>query len=430
MDNSNSVNCHSFAHLTKEVLLQVLRQLSQQDRIGHCAATCSVLHAAAGQATEEVAYTGEIRQQQADALAAWLTRNSSTTLRQLCLGTGTGGLAVPVTVSLPWQSLRQLTSLTVRGVTVEQADCSGLGQLSLLQRVSLEELGVPTPSSVAVAAYSAVLGSELGQLVQLTELSLSVRAQHVLGGAVLAGVSNLRRLQSLNLRKIGSKECPARFQNLPKTLTALQLDWACVDDPRGGFQDTVGMLPQLQQLQVVHLSCFGDGLDAADFAALTASSCLTSLVLMSCVVSTKAARHMFRPGQLLPHLQQINISAAALADHGDLEVALDGIRELSLLVRAGEMQRIVDSCPVLRSLGTLRVAVNLHDYELLPLLQLSALTDLSIGGAGCTDTVAEIVLANMTGEAIALHVVLICTCILLVCIYHGISVLCSEMCNT
>jgi hypothetical protein len=94
------------------------------------------------------------------------------------------------------------------------------------------------------------------------------------------------------------------------------------------------------------------------------------------------------------------------------------------------MQRIVDSCPVLRSLGTLRVAVNLHDYELLPLLQLSALTDLSIGGAGCTDTVAEIVLANMTGEAIALHVVLICTCILLVCIYHGISVLCSEMCNT
>jgi hypothetical protein len=68
-----------------------------------------------------------------------------------------------------------------------------------------------------------------------------------------------------------------------------------------------------------------------------------------------------------------------------------------LLVEADDAQRIVDSCPALQSLGTLRVAAGLLHAQLLPLVLLSALPELSVGGAGCTDAVAELVLANMTG---------------------------------
>jgi hypothetical protein len=352
---------------------------------------------------------------------------------------------------------------------MEAADCSsssgsssssssswgGLTQLTLLQQLHLEGLHTPEDNSFDMAAYTAALGCALQQLVQLTELSLSSGSNPQLGGAVLAGASNLSRLQRLQLRYVGSDECPVQSQYLPSSLTALHLDYVIPSSAPDGssssssdstwqlpalqeltmdeaeipltvllhqsqlqylrcsaemeeFGNLHAALPHLQQLQTLHLTYFG-GEDvgahvaAEEFASVTASSRLTSLVLVDCVAPAGAARHMFGAGRLLPHLQQLSLTDSEFSETplsmGEPVVpnVLNSFSNLSLLVEAGDAQRIVDSCPALQSLGALHVAAGLPHAQLLPLVRLSALTELSIGGAGCTDAVAELVLANMTG---------------------------------
>jgi hypothetical protein len=451
--SNSSSRSSSLLHLPQEVLLQVLRKLTPQDRIGNCAATCRALLAAARHATQEVQLCRDaVSQQQADALVAWLAKHRSSLLRHLLLRSECidGG---PVTLHMPWQRLSQLTSLSLQGVSMEWPTCSssvssssswrGLSQLSLLQRLHLDQLHSTESNAMTGAAYTAALGSALTQLVQLTELSLSA-ASPWLGGAVLAGASNLSRLKSLELKNIGS---PVQFQRLPSSLTSLELlnvivtttsgsssssgsSWQLpelqqllVQDcelhvetlpqmpqlqhltwdekiTEGSFDLLEITLPHLQQLQTLYLAYIYYSAGPAAFSAMTASSNLTSLVLVSCDVPAGAARHMFGAGRLLPHLQQLNIThnelqPGALSDGA--RDALDTIKDWSLLVEAGDVQRIVDSCPALQSLGTLRVAGG-SDDELLPLSQLSALTELSLSGIGWGHTVdATDVLAKMTG---------------------------------
>jgi hypothetical protein len=79
---------------------------------------------------------------------------------------------------------------------------------------------------------------------------------------------------------------------------------------------------------------------------------------------------MFGAGRLLLHLQQLNITGSDIlptAPPGGGFDALKTLREWSLLVWASDVQRIVDSCPALQSLGTLRVAYRLPHAQLLPL---------------------------------------------------------------
>jgi hypothetical protein len=356
---SSSSSSSSLARLPREVLLQVLRQLPQQDRICSCAATCRSLLTAAGQATQEVqlCHTGasdddEVSQQQADALAAWLTKYSSSSLQAVRLHTsiytytGFSTSRTPVTLRLPWQQLGHLTSLSLRGIVIEATDCSssssswkGLSQLPLLQQLHLEELHQPKEITFDVAAYTAALGCALQQLVQLTELSLSTDCLW-LDGAVLAGASNLTRLQSLKLEGIGSKECPVQFQYLPSSLTVLHLvdvvTSSAPDSSNNSSSDSTWQLPALKQLTIVdcvanptvlllrlpqlqhltwddengkgslhlmemmkdlphlhtlHLACFYNSAGAAEFASVTASSHLTSLVLVSCDVPAAAQLH-------------------------------------------------------------------------------------------------------------------------------------------
>jgi hypothetical protein len=84
----------SLARLPQEVLLQVLRQLPQQDCLCGCAATCRSLLKAAAQATQKVqlchpgiSADDAISQQQADALVAWLKKHSGSSLQEVCLHT-------------------------------------------------------------------------------------------------------------------------------------------------------------------------------------------------------------------------------------------------------------------------------------------------------------------------------------------------------
>jgi hypothetical protein len=166
--SSRSTNSTSLENLPQEVLLQVLQQLPQQDRIGACSLTCKALHTAAGPATEEVQLSPkQLSQQQADALVAWLTKHSSRALSKFCLDSSErfGFTKAAVTLCLPWQQLDQLTSLILRSVTIQQADCcsssswSGLSQLSLLQRLVLEKLGMPEGSTFNASDYAASLGA-------------------------------------------------------------------------------------------------------------------------------------------------------------------------------------------------------------------------------------------------------------------------------
>jgi hypothetical protein len=104
---------------------------------------------------------------------------------------------------------------------------------------------------MAKATYPAALGYALQQLVQLTELSLSTGSLW-LDGAVLAGSSNLSRLQSLKLNGVGSEECPVQFQYLPSSLTALHLTSVVIssapDGSSSSSSDSTWQLLALKQL--------------------------------------------------------------------------------------------------------------------------------------------------------------------------------------
>jgi hypothetical protein len=134
---TSSSSSSSLAHLPQEVLLQVLRQLPQQDRLCSCAATCRSMLTAAGQATQEVQLcrpgrSDAVGQQQADALVAWLTKHSSSSLQEMRLHTHK--YSSPVTLRLPWQQLSHLTSLSLGGIR-----CNRLQQQRQQQQQQLEE---------------------------------------------------------------------------------------------------------------------------------------------------------------------------------------------------------------------------------------------------------------------------------------------------
>jgi hypothetical protein len=72
----------------------------------------------------------------------------------------------------------------------------------------------------------------------------------------------------------------------------------------------------------------------------------------------------------------------------------------NLLFGPGDAQRLVDCCPALQELGCVALSADADSSSLLPLLQLSRLTSLVIGGTMCGDADAEL-LARFTGELTA-----------------------------
>jgi hypothetical protein len=175
---------------------------------------------------------------------------------------------------------------------------------------------------------------------------------------------------------------PPTYQRMPNKLAAVQ---------------------QLQQLRRLELREVSEIASAADYAALTASSQLQALVLLDCGMAATAAEHMFTAGRSLPHPTQLWVSPdrfwPAMADLADawLEHAAD-LRDCSLVVGPANIGRLVACCPALQGLGTLVLEDGCVASDLAPLLQLTALSWLDIGGPGC-DNAATQVLAAMTGEA-------------------------------
>jgi hypothetical protein len=279
-----------------------------------------------------------------------------------------------------------------------------------------------------------------------------------LEGSALSLASRLSQLQHLQLAYVGSEQVPLQLQHLPRSLTFLRLKQchASAGDTLGSSrrllaglqqlqlermstlpQDALGLMPQLhgitciecglqmepyqrrdpvhgshaeqlcsmlpdlKQLQHVELSGFRHPLEAAGYAAVTASAQLTALIMTTWSPPPGAAQHMFAPGQKLTALQRLQIRVSdeytrSLDCYG-WERHHNWIRGTSWVLEPGVVGLLVTCCPELRDLSVVWAGADISGSELQQLLQLTALTRLSIGGEAWTDDTASSVLAQMTG---------------------------------
>jgi hypothetical protein len=487
-NNSSSVSS-SLADMPAEVLVRVMSHVPLLQRLGACALACRDLQAAAVAATSVFSLHSIASQQQMDAAAAWLERHSRPALKQLCLipkDVWVNGLPI---LRLPWRCLTQLETLQLHGVLAPDNGAAwqaapaagsssiGLGMLTGLQRLELKTLLAPANGWQRCSAYSTALGSALGQLVQLTALTLSFADRTPIDcAAVLAQCSNLTRLQHADMGGLGMHFEPMSLQDLPASLTQLTLRDAVLEGnrhdvrsssnsgqlsallklelsdlmfrPSNAFVQMLSIFPQLQVLvcnmhrrlyvtsadvlagvrQLQHLRALSligaigwHPAAAADYAALTASSYLTSLTLCNCDLVAAAAQYMFRPGLVLPQLQQVSIIEPEVSGRDLWSEGFDGAEIACLQLGAGNAANLARCCPVLRTLELVFIQEGLEASELQPLLQLSALTHLGIGGEGCGAAVVKEVLAQLTGGAA------VCTsqsgivgvaCIVMQCVYQ------------
>jgi hypothetical protein len=76
---------------------------------------------------------------------------------------------------------------------------------------------------------------------------------------------------------------------------------------------------------------------------------------------------------------------------------MDELAGYCLNISGTDAADIARCCPALKELGVALLDEHVEADDLAPLLQLSGLRELSIAGEGCTDGVAEAVLAKLTG---------------------------------
>jgi hypothetical protein len=453
VDCSHANRDSSLLRLPVELLARVLRKLIPR-HLAACSITCRALRTAAVAATEQLQLSN-ITQQRADSIALWLAKHSSDRLQRLDLS---ARWDVRVRLALPFQELGRLKQLTLRSFALLQrpgacSSCSdpevlkagGLGsccspfaelaQLSCLQQLRLDYVShapqAPVSSSPSQqsaqdaardrAALEAALGAALAQLSQLTELQLDLSSN-----LALAAVSGLTQLQKFDLNWLGPRQNTVQLQLLPSGLVELQLRGVSRHDDNGDggqlsvFNPPAAVLrmPQLQQLRLdgrwldvnmerllnalsqlermvyMVLREFSGVAPAANYAALTASPHLKGFELTNCRMAAAAAQHMFPAGRVRPQLQRMRIAGTAQDRWANHQA--DGY--LGLVLGPGDAAQLVSCCPQLQELGPVMVRQYTAPQHLQPLVQLSALTRLQIGGAACDDALAEHMLAHLTGE--------------------------------
>jgi hypothetical protein len=309
----------------------------------------------------------------------------------------------------------QLVKSAIRGCSDNLAWASQ----QLLHLTSLKQLqlcGLRQSGAEAAAAPSrSAFGASLGQLVQLTSLSLRV----AIDGAALAAVSRLSQLQRLELIDVDTAEQPLMLQLLPCSLTAVKLQGCDVSSSTAGssssssssgsaswqlplleqldlwevygFQPAVmqhmqqlrvfsfgfnkapeeatgeieaqlvQVLPQLQRLQQLQLQCLVDWPSASSCTSITASSNLTALQLMDCSLPDDAVQHMFAVGQQLQQLQRVAVGTERIIQEPEdvfgtpaaPQDQLEGVKEHSLNLGPAEISDLASCCPRLRELHTI-----------------------------------------------------------------------------
>jgi hypothetical protein len=279
------------------------------------------------------------------------------------------------------------------------------------------------------AALDTALAAAFSQLSQLTELQLAGSST-----SSLAAASCLTQLQKLDLTGPGGHGSPLQLQLLPSSVTEVQLErvftsercsesWqlpslrilaayesliypaALLRMPQlqqlrlDGYrkismEDLLNALSQLQHMVYMVFQNFTGVAPAPCYAALTASLSLKGFELTDCRMAAAAAQHMFPPGRSRPQLQRLRFAGTACGRWADDEA----YGYLGLVLSQRDAAKLVSCCPQLQDLGPVMVRRGTSYEDLQPLVQLSVMTRLQIGGVACDDAVAECVLAHLTGE--------------------------------
>jgi hypothetical protein len=339
-----------------------------------------------------------------------------------------------------------------------------LESLSALTALTHLRLSRCSAAALDSSSFSAALGKCLAHMEHLEVLTLQGCStasddamaasgdSHIQGaaldGAAVAGLGSLMKLQQLNLENI---EGTGRAVDLPSSLTALTLcsvsgldtsswhlpalqsllcreQWLKPELLMCATQlqrltlhmpfmaHTADFLSALQALQHLEALCIYslDFTDPEDvpapapeaYAALTASSHLTHLALECCELPEGAVQHMFQSGQQLPSLKRLYfMNYVEDYDFEELEWIEKwyddaALEKHCLVIGPGDMGPLVRCCQALNCLRSVSIEAAVPVSELKALLELTALTDLNIGGAGCGDAAAEHVLSKLTGESL------------------------------
>jgi hypothetical protein len=338
---------------------------------------------------------------------AWLPALTGLQRLELQRLQGVDSADVQIAAALP--QLLQLTSLSLVSYWAAYvvAAAAAASNLSHLQSISLHRIGA-TSGDFQEPIVLSCLPHSLTSL-ELIECAVSSSASGDSNSNISSSSSlQLTALQRLVLAEqtgeVVTPERPDCTLAIFRHLTQLQLlDYDAALEPH--MQDVLAVLQQLQQLQHLRLRNVLDLDDptAAEYAALTASSNLTALQLHACSIADAAAEGMFVPRRL-PQLQQVAIGWRFYDDmastgnwHSPAGGAFFASQGYSIKMGPGGLQQVVDCAPALQQLGTVLLSEDVAAGELQALLQLTALTALSIGGAACDDSAAEHVLAKLTG---------------------------------
>jgi hypothetical protein len=343
----------------------------------------------------------------------------------------------------PLPYLTRLTALELEGNAGIQGLPAGLHSLSVLS--SLQRLHIPNVSSSNGMALLWIT-----QMQQLTSLELPPAA---LEYNTPAPFRDLQQLQQLVITE--DVYHPGLLQDLPPSLTHLQLNWrgsgqldsakapalttltamqhlelTCTDKHHGNGGIDPQYLASMQQLRVlklrgVHAGALGALLDAmpgltqleeldthldvlplseeqhAHYAAqLPPSPVLRRVALYRLgqmpspamgALPVGCATHLFAPGRIYPGLQELQL----IAGGDDGYTGAEDYADLPQLFGPEGMSRLVAACPNLQSLwipGVVQPGVDMS-----PLLQLTGLTKLGLAGEAVNDNMSHNVLRRLAG---------------------------------
>uniref|UniRef100_A0A383VJD4 Uncharacterized protein n=1 Tax=Tetradesmus obliquus TaxID=3088 RepID=A0A383VJD4_TETOB len=290
----------------------------------------------------------------------------------------------------------------------------------------------------------------LGSLTQLTQLELQV---DLLLKAAVAPFSCLQQLRELVLS--GAVSSPDTLLRLPPSLTKLELVWrgeqelssslcpdlaaltnlqhlvVTGDSAPGLLPDFCGSMQQLRELRLYKilspnaLPALARSLPAltrleglllhsiSELAPPPASAEYSALLPLSLHITSidmtwwdhgnllhdGCGQHFLAAGRQLPQLKRLMLGLEDNWDVWDENVRLGALANctsgVGTCLGEGSLSKLVNCCPGLQQLGIPGLVE--PGVQMQPLLQLTALTWLSVGGEVVTDDVACDVLAQLSG---------------------------------
>jgi len=381
-------SCTQLLDMPVAVLAIIIQAVPVQDRMGVCTRVCRAFHAAAVAATTSI---------------------------QLQKGT------VQLESLRPLQGLTELVMDSCRVISSPHATISAginpltqLSGVSGLKHLSLADVRVNCSVANPAGFVLEFPSSLLSHLVQLTYLKLGqgqvqtdAALQHLsavsalkhldldlsgwyqeLTAAALTGLQHLQKLTALKLYPvtwdINLQSMPAiimltalrvldlhssssvdpsvlaGLSQLQKVYQACPIPWDAEDC--AAMLASIGRQHELRQLNIRNVHCWSSP-SAAAYSALTASSQLQHLEVLSGELPAGAWQQMFQPSRRLPDLRYLGL-------HGDNETPW---QHPAQRLGAADMQAMVSCCPALE---TLILGPQIRVLTSAPLQQLTGLRSL------------------------------------------------------